>query len=838
MKFALAWLLVCAVPQDHGPTLSVHGPSPGVVRLGQSAQLQLKIVGEVGRTHVEAPEVDGLRIRVGAPQSLPSQGFIRGRFRAEVSTTYTVVLTPTRAGKFAIPPFRVHMGSDIKSTRQLALEAVKDLRGQEKAFLRITPSAKRVYVHEPLRFTVEYGIDDRMRLVQNRVRNGTEYWEVEVVADWLDELEGAVVIEEEPKYDPAAWLALNGHLHRVEYTARYVVQSESYHKFGFEKAFLPSRSGKLSLSAPLLRFANETGKSRRGIFGERVPGRTENLYAYGEPLEVEILPIPSEGRPANYYGAVGRFSLSTRLDRQRVKVGSSLKLILTIEGRGNTEFLRVPELGQVEGFHLLGAPVQREADRVVVSYDLSPLSADVRVVPGLEWNYFDTSPGVEKFVTVKTDDLPVEVLPPAEGEVLSLLPGEDSKAVTPGVDDIFDMKRLAEGLSASPPSRPNRLLTALWIVLPWLVSCLLVGGLGARRRSLADVSGRRSRSAERSFKRSIVDGRGPGDALVGYLADRLDVAEAAVIGPDLAQRLREAGVEDELALEVQRVVEAGVAARYGGGGGVDQATASDLVARLERHGVQAAPVALALLVSLLFSSGVSAQEPVDAAETAYRAGDYAAAAEGFAAAAAETGADRRLHYNLGNCLFRLGKLGEALVAYERARIALPRDVELLANIRLVQERLELGTGEGEPFLEAVAELRARLTAAELLWLCVLCNAVAAAGLVLFRSRIVWRMIGYVVLLPAILLALEVLWFGPSRAPGGIVVASKTALVSEPREGLDPVLELREGVAVEVLSQGPTWTHVRVSRSFGLCAHRQRRGRGLNGVAHGSTAYAC
>ena len=591
-----------------------------------------------------------------------------------------------------------------------------------------------------------------------------------------------------------------------------------FHRFQFEKAFLPSRSGRLRLPAPLLRFANQTGESRRGFFGERVAGRTENLYAYGEPVEVEVLPIPVEARPPDYYGAVGRFDVTARLDRQRVRVGNSLKLILTIAGRGNTEFLRVPELDDLKGFHLLGATVQRDAEQVVVTYDLSPLSAELEWVPSVSWNYFDTSPGAEGFVVFETQELPVDVVPLAEAEALPLLPGEESGAVTPGVDDIFDMKASASGDVGARSRAPGLAMKALWVALPWLLSGLAMGWLGHRRRSLADVAGRRARGAERRFRQALAAGAELNDAFVDYLADRLDVASAAVIGPDLVDRLRTAGVDADLAAEVQASVEAGVAARYGGSGGLNESAVRQLVERLEARGKGGAPALLTLLAPLLLVQALAGQQ-AGAAEEAYRAGDYAAAAEGFAAAAAAPAADRRLYYNLGNSLYRLGDLGEALVAYERARLALPRDEQLLSNIRLVRERLELGTGEGEPFIEAVAELRGRFTDRELLWLCVLCNSIAAVGLVLLRSRNAWRVIGWIALAPAAVLALEVLWLGPSRPPAGIVVVPKVALVAEPRGGLEPVLELREGVAVEVLSAevisgGYGWLQVRVSGRAG------------------------
>ena len=47
-----------------------------------------------------------------------------------------------------------------------------------------------------------------------------------------------------------------------------------------------------------------------------------------------------------------------------------------------------------------------------------------------------------------------------------------------------------------------------------------------------------------------------------------------------------------------------------------------------------------------------------------------------------------LFYNTGNCYFRLGKKGKAVLNYERARLFMPRDDDLKYNIEYLQDMLE------------------------------------------------------------------------------------------------------------------------------------------------------
>jgi tetratricopeptide (TPR) repeat protein len=798
---------LAAAPQGADERLVVERPQPAVIRLGDSATVALRVDTQKNPPAPTVPTVAGLRLRLRLLGSEQSTSIIHGRRTYRRSLNYTLDIHPLREGKFTIPPFEVDVGSSKKKTAPIVIEVTKDIVGEKYAYLEIAPSHRRVYVHEPIRFRVDYGVDKRLTLANERVGQRVLPGVI-LQAPWLDRIKGLEPIQG-PELQKGIILGLNSEAVAVEYDAEHRRDAQIYHGFRLTRSFLPTRTGTFQLSAPVLSYTvvKREGLNRR--FGFPLDrGETQTFYVYGAPLEFEVVGLPVDGRPEPFYNAVGRFSVGAALDKRKVAVGDSVKLELTISGSGNLEFLEVPELGDLPGFHTLGKIEKRDQEKVTVTYDLTPQTVSVQDVPAIGWNYFDTTPGVERYVKVKTDPLPIRVEPLEGQATLPPLPDGDDKTVEMGVDDIYDMKPAAGSaplLLPAPPSSATALLAGL---LPWVFFAMTALFAQRLRRRRGDVAGQRSRGAARRLKRALAAGTDPHTALVGYLADRLACEPAAVIGEDLGKRLQAAGVDQELADAVGRHVEAGVSARYAGGEaasvlGTD--TVRDLVQRLEGTTIKPLAAALGLCV-LLAAASLSAQErPASAGEAAYRQGEYDAAVAAFAQQAAA--GDRRAAYNLGNSHYRQGRFAEALAAYESARLATPRDPQLLFNIRLTRQKLDLVEAGGEPFLTTLAELRDALTPWERLWLCAGLNLLAA-GLVLLGGRRL-RAIGVVVLFPALLVLLEVAWWGPVRPPKGIVTVPKVALRAEPKAELEALMTIRAGVAVAVLQEGPAWTRVRL-----------------------------
>ncbi len=85
-----------------------------------------------------------------------------------------------------------------------------------------------------------------------------------------------------------------------------------------------------------------------------------------------------------------------------------------------------------------------------------------------------------------------------------------------------------------------------------------------------------------------------------------------------------------------------------------------------------------------------------AAEKEYQAGRFAEAAAAYQAMLDGGIHESAVFYNLGNCLHRLNRTGEAVLAYRRAQHLDPADADIEANLRFVQEqaRVELAESPG------------------------------------------------------------------------------------------------------------------------------------------------
>ena len=91
-------------------------------------------------------------------------------------------------------------------------------------------------------------------------------------------------------------------------------------------------------------------------------------------------------------------------------------------------------------------------------------------------------------------------------------------------------------------------------------------------------------------------------------------------------------------------------------------------------------LALLLLLGTQLHAGAAAGQ-YNEANALYRAGNFAAARRSYLEVVDSGVEDARIYYNLGNACFKSGKLGEAILWYERARRLLPHDEDIEANLR-------------------------------------------------------------------------------------------------------------------------------------------------------------
>lgn len=561
----LSLIILQATAQKPAPStgITIDGPNPGIVKLGDSTVASIEIEGSSDCDVTEIPKVDGLEVRLGGRQNQTFSSFDGRKMRTRSATSFQLQLRPQREGIFEIPFLTVRIGAESYKTRAVRVEAVKDLAGSKYAFLEVETSRKSYFVNEPVRLKVRVGIDISMARNLLQMFNTHLDLPIQVEAPWLDDFPGGVPLElkDSARKDQVLRMAANRNISEIRAAGTVTRDGRTFATYEFERAWIPGRFGTVTLAGAMLRFRFAT-KIVQNVFGDPVPQDRQDAFVYGEPARIEVKPIPEDSRPGGYTGAVGKFRVSTDARPHDVKVGESIKFTFRIEGDGNLEFLEPPQIEPLEGFHVYGHIDEKSREQRVITYDLSPLNENVKEIPPITFVYFDTD-GDGSFKTIRSEAIPIHVraLPP--GEALAPLNEETSRRVVAGVDDIHDMQPV-DSAGAETGRPPGAATAALAFGAPVAAAAALFLILRKREHDLANPALVRARGAKARFANSTAKGADAAGAFTTYLADRCNCNEAAILSDDLSQRLASCGISGELASRAASALLTHTHSRYAG----------------------------------------------------------------------------------------------------------------------------------------------------------------------------------------------------------------------------------------------------------------------------------
>lgn len=321
--------------------------------------------------------------------------------------------------------------------------------------------------------------------------------------------------------------------------------------------------------------------------------RTKTVFATSEPLRLEVLPPPEEGRPAGFEGAIGRYEIEARVSpRETTLGGPPFELTLTVKGEGNIETVGAPRLPESPDFRL-GVPEQEQKSRFEggkllgekrFTIPLRPSSARLKEIPKARLVTFD--PFDEKYVTVTTEPIPVTVTVPegsgAPEVAADIFRAEEVKArrrtrdvVREDIEDIETEVDAAESHEAWLHTGTGIVVFGL---LPACAYAALAVYAGRLRRLREDETFARRVSAERTARAKLKElyaetaslgtaefAQGLSRALQGYLADALGRPSGEIPPAEAEVLLRDAGVPEARAGEFASLLAEAEAARFGGG---------------------------------------------------------------------------------------------------------------------------------------------------------------------------------------------------------------------------------------------------------------------------------
>ena len=228
---------------------------------------------------------------------------------------------------------------------------------------------------------------------------------------------------------------------------------------------------------------------------------------------------------------------------------------------------------------------------------------------------------------------------------------------------------------------------------------------------------------------------------------------------------------------------------------------------------------MALALIFVAASGAAAgpvEERFEAANRAYEEGDFSGAELEYRAILEYGLRAPEVYYNLGNAVFRQGRLGQAILNYERALRLAPADEDVLFNLEYARERL---VDREEATRHWIADAYAgwiRLVGPDrdawlLLWIYLPAMAAVCAWIAVrdLRLRRLARFTGLVLLVFLVpaggLLLVRVSIESSDR--GAIVMDEKVEGRSGPDEGHATLFTIHEGLKVQVRNESGEWVQV-------------------------------
>jgi hypothetical protein len=534
--------------------------NPAKVAVGDPVELTIAVTGASGG--IKAPKLPELKgFRSYSQGHSEEFSFVNGRSTSR--SVFTYVLVPSEEGVFTIDSIEVPINGKVFKTGNLKIEVgpttaarpptspagkpiarvvppssrsmPPDYMASQEIFVRAWSDREEAYVNQPIYLT--YTLYTRTSATFKGFED-----EPETAGFWVEDFPPNPQVSRQER-----------NLGGYRYVIADVRQVALFPTEAGVKRFNP---GSLKVDAEIVRDASGGSPfAQSSFFGRRYnPARLVTeihpRILETEPINFNIKPLPIEGKPADFSGAVGHFKIEASLDQIQVEEGHPVTLKLRVTGEGNLNTLDMPKPVKMDSFKSYDSSsgLNLNKERMTVEGEktletvLVPRRAGDYTFPAIPFSFFD--PVKEQYVTLQTRPMTLKVTPAPEGEASQPEPaipsapaaGPTAPSDPPGLEGIRFVKanQGAIGHLSAPPMtgriywllQISAFLTALvFLVLRLSFEKLGINLLGAKPKRFKGEAQKHFRIAKRAVKgdseKEFFEAVSRG--VYGYFADKLRI---------------------------------------------------------------------------------------------------------------------------------------------------------------------------------------------------------------------------------------------------------------------------------------------------------------------------
>ncbi len=467
-------------------------------------------------------------------------------FKTSVTKTFTYVLVPEKVGIFDVGAVSMNIGREKLTAPATKVKVISGLVPQEKnssdnqlsqpaaesnIFINSFTDKNEVYVGEQITYTFEFY--NRLTLTES------EYEPPSTTGFWLVDL---------PKIPESIKTAEN----------------KQYYYNVIKTALFPTTTGELTIGPSSLTYVTVEGFFTRS--------QTQTLRS--NPITINVKPLPEKGKPQNFDGAVGIFSISLTVDKTTVKVGDVIKINISVTGQGNLDLvtsLTEPDLSSFKTYDPKVTPQISNSGFIVGGaktweYVIIPKQQGNFQIEPFSISYFNSQDN--NYYTASTQPVEIKVLP---GDAISIYEtdtGNMRKSITNIASDIRYLKQDKTILQNTTKHLYLSVYFYLLYVLPLTAFVILVAvkkrqeaierNTGLKRKLNAWKNAQK-RLDEASKMLNSGDVKGfcgrLHDGITCYVGDMLNIDIGTLTLTNLEKIVKKNGISPELAERFRKTLE-------------------------------------------------------------------------------------------------------------------------------------------------------------------------------------------------------------------------------------------------------------------------------------------
>ena len=526
-------------------------------QLGLNERLRVDFAIDKPGDNFRPPSFSSFRVISGPMQSV-SNVFVNGK--RTYSMTYTYFITPLKKGVFDIEQASIEYEGNVYKTTPVTInvtEAVAIPRDpndpkhivDEKLHLVAEVSKRSPYVNEPI--TIVY----KLYFAQNV--NPTDVDVVDV-----------------PKYNDFWSYNIDIPNRNIDTS---IYKGERYNFVEWRKVVLyPQRAGKLEIKPLSLDVTVNVPTRKRDFFQRVIYTQVPKLVSAGN-LTINVKPLPTDGQPDDFSGAVGNFSIDVSTSKKQLKANESLQAKVKISGRGNLRLFGMPNLQtpsvieqyDPETSENIRSNLSGMSGSITQSYTLIPQFQGKYPIPSVEFSFFN--PLKKTYETIKSSEQLVDV---TEGPLANRAVNPTTSQGAVSIDSPF--KFIALDTTLVPINTPTFFRSTLFYLLwgsPMGLVLLYVVYARRKQKQLGDTEGVRMRTANRMARKYLSEAKRNLNnseefyvalerALHNYLKAKLKMETSDFTKEKIKNILSQIGVEESLVNDFVSVLENCEFARY------------------------------------------------------------------------------------------------------------------------------------------------------------------------------------------------------------------------------------------------------------------------------------